>query len=1364
MKRILSSLLLLLSLTAYAVDDIRFMHLTIKDGLSDNEINHIARDSRGFIWISTAHGLCRYDGYSFKNFLKDSDNPESLPYYNVSKVQEDADGLLWVSFSSARYACYDPRKEKFMDADKILSDRYGISEKPELIYIDSHKNLWVATVGGSLIRHERKNGKNHTIAGSKRHGIQVTDMHDDSKGIVRIYADGYFDHIDRASNKIDYSNDYLTGQPRQGVVFRVFCDPGGDYWIYCANDTWLFRSASKEWTRLTGNDSGYKLSGNNVRDICSDHNGRTWLAIDNGGINIVDKNTLRVEYIQNDMSDSRSLSQNSVTCLYADSDGGVWAGTFKRGVSYYNKSLFKFRTDCFQTIRNSHNFTPDVSAITEDKEGNLCMGVPNGILRVDRESKSREFIPSPFASGPQQSDDVIVSMLTDKKGRIWLATYNHGLISFDGKAFRHHALDSTNPMAAVNKTIWSLACDRNGYIWIGTWGDGLYGIDPETERITAYNDDYSHDQIASICLSKDGNIYMGTTYGLLIYDPVNRKFEKILGDRKGERSFNSSLMVHVYEDSRGLLWLSTREGVDIYDRRNDMVITPVDQLKQAIIHGVVEDNDKNIWVTTSQGLFHIVVNSDPESQAYTFSHRKYNDLSILDDFDFNARAIFRHSSGTIVTGGVNGISLIDPSNLKYDTSTPQVHFTSVQLFNRDVRIDSIYDGCRVMDMAPDYTEALHLNHDQNVFSVTFSAMNYVLPEKTTYMYMLEGFDSDWTVSNSNKLTYTNLAPGEYTLKIKAVNNDGYASEKAAELKIVIAPPFYRSWMAYVIYFLLFACVVLLLRAYMKHNEKQKYKLLEIQQEARKKHEIDDMKMRVFTNISHDLRTPLTLILTPIEYVISNIDNPELKEKLEMARNNAVRLLNMVNQLLDFRKSNMTGHNLNPTRGNIVETVHTICDNFMEYSEHRNINLTFYSSVKSLWMMFDEDKVNKIVMNLLSNAFKFTPEGGRVDVSLDVIPSNGSTPEILELKVADNGCGISDEHKKLIFDRFYQVPQKGGRPATGSGVGLNLVKEFVTLHNGSIDVCDNIGKGAVFIVNIPIIKAEEVVEAPAEEKREKTAAENVAAEPSTDKKKPEDNAETNKRPVVLIVDDNDDFRNFMKDCLRKDYTVHEADNGETAWKLIPELQPDIVISDVMMPEMDGNELCRLVKNDIRTSHILVILLTARAAKEHELKGLESGADDYITKPFNLDIFTRKVKNLLQYRRDSHKQQMEIAPSKINITPLDQKLMQKAIRYVEDNLSRSELSVEELSSELGMSRVHLYKKMVSITGKTPIEFIRIIRLKRAAQLMTESQLSIAEITYQTGFNNLNLFRKYFKAEFGILPSEYQTKYGKKYNESI
>ena len=482
-------------------------------------------------------------------------------------------------------------------------------------------------------------------------------------------------------------------------------------------------------------------------------------------------------------------------------------------------------------------------------------------------------------------------------------------------------------------------------------------------------------------------------------------------------------------------------------------------------------------------------------------------------------------------------------------------------------------------------------------------------------------------------------------------------------------------------------------------------------------------------------------------------NYSVAELREIAHRNAVRLLNMVNQLLDFRKSDIKGHQLNLTQGDIIEFIHNVSNNFSEYSERKNINLIFFSAVKELWMAFDEDKISKIIMNLLSNAFKFTPEGGRVDVSLDIIPASGSSPEMLEIKVADNGIGISDDKKTLIFERFYQIPQKNRPETSGSGIGLHLVKEFVTLHKGNITVQDNIGKGSVFIITLPIQHVSSSIQKNKELKHTDEKVPSIIS--TTEEPEQVEKNIHNKRPVILIVDDNDDFRLFMKDCLAAEYIIHEATNGAQAWKIIPELQPDIVISDVMMPEIDGNELCRLVKNDLRTSHILFILLTARSAQEHELKGLENGADDYITKPFNLDILTLRIKSLLQKRRENYNQHMEVSPSPIAITSLDEKLIKKAIKYVEDNIERSELSVEELSHELGMSRVHLYKKLLSITGKTPIEFIRIIRLKRAAQFLRESQLSISEIAYQTGFNNIKFFRKYFKETFGVLPSEYQEK---------
>lgn len=874
-------------------------------------------------------------------------------------------------------------------------------------------------------------------------------------------------------------------------------------------------------------------------------------------------------------------------------------------------------------------------------------------------------------------------------------------------------------------------------------------MDTHTGRTRAHHNpdgSMSSDHIFSIVCSDDGKIYAGTTYGMIVYNPLTGRLEKLLGNRKGDQKFSSALIHHMFEDSRRLLWLSTNNGICVYDRMRDSIIHPAGVLDKTMVYGTVEDKDKNMWVISSEGVHRIIVNGNDKSNAFTFTYSSYDSPDNSDNRTFNIGTIIRLAGGDIAMGGTHGLSYVNPDRLQPETVVPDVRITGIQLFNNEVRADSLYEGNRILDEAPPFVKTVRLDHAQNIVSVTFSAMSHLYPGKIHYRYKLEGFDSDWMETTANKVTYTNLSPGDYTLRITAVNNDGFQSERCTELRIAVAPPFYLSWKAYVIYALAFLGLVWLAVRLLRRRERQRMMVMKLRQEAEHIQEMDNLKMKFFTNISHDLRTPLTLILTPLEYVIDHMDDSDTRAKLEVARNNAHRLLTLVNQLLDFRKSDLKAHTLTLTRSDAVEAVRTVCDAFSNYSEHRNIDLTFYAAEPHIVTDFDEDKLTKIVTNLLSNAFKFTPEGGRVDVSVRRTDDNS-----LEIRVADNGCGISDDDKKRIFERFYQA-RTGGAHAGGSGVGLNLVQDFVTLHGGTVRVVDNADRGSVFIVTMPITESE---------------PENTAAIPSAQEDTmPQDNdgAHPEGRPTILIVDDNEDFRLFMKDYLSEDYNVCDAPDGDEAWRILPDLQPDIVISDIMMPGTDGTELCRRIKNDIRTSHIMVVLLTARAAKEHELEGLDSGADDYITKPFNLKILSRRIANMLQRRMDARVRTMEVAPGDVDITPLDQKLIRKAVSYVEENMASSNLTVEDLSSELAMSRVNLYKKMVAITGKTPKEFIRILRLKRAARLLTEGQLSIAESAYQTGFSSLSLFRKYFKQEFGVLPSEYQEKFARRYNESL
>ena len=619
---------------------------------------------------------------------------------------------------------------------------------------------------------------------------------------------------------------------------------------------------------------------------------------------------------------------------------------------------------------------------------------------------------------------------------------------------------------------------------------------------------------------------------------------------------------------------------------------------------------------------------------------------------------------------------------------------------------------------------------------------------------MEGFNNDWLTLpvGVHNVTFTNLAPGKYVLRVKAINSDGYVGIKEATLGIVVNPPFWMSWWAYLLYAAGLVVVLFLARYRMLKREREKFHLQQIENEVAKNEEINNMKFRFFTNVSHELRTPLTLIISPLEGMLKETTDELQSTRLQLMYRNAQRLLHLVNQLLDFRKGEMSTHQLSLSEGDIISYVHSVCNSFLLMADKKHIQFSFFSGIDTFSMAFDADKVGKIVMNLLSNAFKFTPEGGRVTVMIEHVTG---TPDTLEIKIADTGIGISDVDKEHIFDRFYQADHKGVEETTGNGIGLSLVRDFVTLHEGEVKVFDNIGTGSVFVIQFPVKHVETQVQLPEE------TGMSVGDEEDREMKE-EVREETGRKdsPLLLVVDDNEDFRIFMRYSLELQYRVKLAVNGNEAWEMMQEELPDLVISDVMMPQMDGNELCRLIKQDKRTAHIPVILLTARQNTEAKLEGLQTGADDYVTKPFNMTILVLRIRKLIELSRYHRVTQgmIDPAPSEIVITSLDEKLIEKAIKYVEDNMSRTELSVEELSRELGMSRVHLYKKLLQITGKTPIEFIRVIRLKRAAQLLRESQLHVSEVAFEVGFNNPKYFSRYFKDEFGVLPSVYQEKEGK------
>ncbi len=1350
MKRL--QLLLLCALTvcfSAAAQEYMFKHLEVKDGLSNNQINAIYKDSYGFMWFGTASGLNRYDGYDVKVYRSQKTDEKSLPDSYVVDIQEDAAGNLWIC-TGAGYAIYDAAADTFDRNVEAWMWNVGIGGVPSSIYIDREKTFWIYVMGKGVYRCRpgRKTSEMTKITAETLSGTDITDIAECDEGILFIYDNGVLACVDRETLDLRWTTGSVAGERKEkgGCIYTLFVDRNRQVWVYSVTGLWIYRPAEKEWELRSHRNDAY----NTVRALSQDKHGNIWMGTDQEGIELIGAKGEH-RHLKNNPGNERTLSNNTITALYEDASGTMWVGTYKKGVSYYNESAFKF------AIADMG----DINCVEDGKDGIVWLGTNDkGLIRWNTLTGERKLF-SHTANPNSLSSDVIVCLLQDRNGRLWAGTYWGGLNCYDGNRFIHYRTEKAADNSLAHDNIWALAEDAAGNIWIGTLGGGLQCLDTRTGTFTTYtagNSNLISDYVISLCITRDNTLLIGTSSGMAVMEPDTRKITNFTGTKSGRQRFANLNINQVYEDSRGLIWVATREGLNVYNPKLDELYeVPVKpDFSRLFILGITEDDNRSMWVSTGGELINVVPSADDKTGRLSFRCYMYDDKDGLQSCDFNQRSLKRLNTGTIVVGGLYGLNCFTPADIKYNRTPARVMFTGFQLFNEHVRVGEEYAGNVILRGGLNEKKEIVLDYKQNVFTVLFASDNYVLPEKTRYFYKLEGFNDDWLVSTSDmhRVTYTNLTPGTYFLNVKAVNSDGYAGTEEASLKIVILPPFWMTSWAYVCYGLLFVGILALAFYVVQRREQNKFKIRQMEQDAKKIEEVNQMKFRFFTNVSHELRTPLTLIISPLETMIRNATDEKQGERLKMMHRNALRLLNLVNQLLDFRKNEVAGMHLTLSEGDIVGFVQTICNSFLILSEKKDVHLTFFSAVDSLNMAFDEDKIGKVVMNLLSNAFKFTPEGGRVDVSLEYMTS---PVETLEIKVSDTGVGIKDEDKERIFDRFYQIEGEGtGSRSTGSGIGLSLVRDFVTLHGGSVRVFDNAGTGSVFVVDIPVKHSssdEEILSS--DEKRLSPDDETLSSE-QTDS---EISAADKEKPLALVVDDNEDLVSFMKDSLSLYFRVKSASNGQEAWTMIPELMPDIIVSDVMMPVMDGNELCRWAKSDKRTSGIPFILLTAKQSVENKLEGLTIGADDYVTKPFNMEILILRMRKLIDLSRKSKlRTRIDPEPDEIVITSLDEQLVEKAIKYVEENIAHPDLSVESLSRELGMSRVQLYKKLLQITGKTPIEFIRIIRLKRAVQFLRESQLNVSEIAYSVGFNNPKYFTKYFKEEFGVLPSVFQEREGK------
>ncbi len=828
------------------------------------------------------------------------------------------------------------------------------------------------------------------------------------------------------------------------------------------------------------------------------------------------------------------------------------------------------------------------------------------------------------------------------------------------------------------------------------------------------------------------NKLLGVSYGdagLFVYDRKNDSY-MFPDDNEYRMLRHSNKKCHdMLTDNRGLIWFATQDGLNVYDPSDNSswYFNEADGLINNNIRSIVEDDNGRIWLSTSAGISCIALLQ--KNNRYTFSFLNYNLYDGVIENEFLPRSVFGMEDSSILWGGVGGFNELNPNKFNLpDQKLARPIFTKMLLFGKEVKVGKEYDGQVLLNQTISTTKTVELKHSQNFISFEVSALNYVNPTHSYYRYQLEGFDNSWHVKNPpdglGRITYTKIPPGTYCLKVNSAVNNQQWNNQVAELNIVILPPFWKTGLALTFYIILIVGIVFfIVNSTVKRNKRR---MLQKQKE-----EFDQMKLSFFTNISHELRTPITLILTPLESIIKKTRDKELVKRLSGIHGNAKNLLNLVNQLLDFRKLEMRGEKMHLSLCYLNEFLETLVNNFYEIAVEREIQLSFENHAKNLYVYADKDKLQKIINNLLTNALKYTQKKGLVKLCLSVTHPGFQEDSEIQIQVSDTGQGIAEEDQKQIFDRFYQTKQN--LHAGGSGIGLHLVKQYVLMHKGSIEVKSQVNRGSTFTIVLP-----------------------VNPEKSEEREIIYQKKNINPSIKILLVEDHIEFRTFLYNELSEYYNIILASNGKEGLQKARKHQPNLIVSDIMMPEMTGTEFCNILKKDLNISHIPIILLTAKSSEESQADGFKAGADAYITKPFNLDILLMRIQNLIdqqEQRKNRFKKDLIINPDSITLTDVDEELINKAIHHVEKNLDNTSYSVKQLSRDMFMDRTGLYRKLLAIVGQTPSEFIKSVRLKKAA-LLLEKGTSVSEVSGTVGFATTSYFTKCFQKEFGIKPSNYKT----------
>lgn len=1318
MTFILSAIFLILVVRAIGQTELSFRQLSVNNGLSQNSVVSVAQDFNGFLWIATQDGLNRFDGEEFKIYNKKFADITQESHLQLGKVVADRKNRIWIIPESSVPELLLPGTNEFIPVTRVSA--------ANSIHEDINGNIWIGTFSGQLFRwNESIQSPEIFWTDPSRQLLDIADF--DDQQLLLTLKDGVILLHTQNQSITDFE------LPHNDKIFScAISDTNGNIWIGTLNaGVWLLTPGEKSIKpiNLIFENLPDNIEKQMILEIMADSIGRIWIATYGQGIIQLDtKNSTSQNYVYQKQN-PRSVHYDDILCLFEDYTGTLWFGTDGAGLSFHDVYLEKF--NFFHNQQVPENINIDVvRALFVDENEKIWIGTSGkGLSSYDPKTKTWETLTSTGKSSRKISSNRVMSLFGDGEGMLWIGYQEEGLSIMNLKSGHVTHYNSESRIPLESNTIWKIFRDGQGRFWLATRNDGLIQFDPHLGVIRQFTHDPDDpnsipgNNIRTIEEGRKGQLWIGTeNQGIASFDIDSGKFKSYFHQHEEPNTISSNSIKSLYFNGRSTLWIGTNgSGINALNIDNSEVIriSTKEGLANDVIYGILPDAAENLWLSSNKGITKISLTSSKPSDYTITNYTNYDGLAT----EFNTGAYFKNKNGLLYFGSLEGFYWFNSTDIALNNTPPKTAITSIFAFDQPI----------------DITDKIQLRHNENTLTIHMASLVFSSPDKNEFQYKLENHDANWIqAGNNHRVRYTNLPPGQYMFLAKSSNYDGIWSEEPVALQFTILPPWYLSTWAKITYLLFFTLAIIWIYQYLKWRWQIKFLIRMKDEEAERLLEIDRFKTSFFTNISHEFRTPLTLIAGPVERLLSQSENPVFKSQLNLIKQNSQRLLNLVDQLMEVSKIKSGKLQLKIHKGNLGLLLQSIVANFFYFAAEKGIRIrTELPLMTEVW--FDPDKMEKIVGNLLQNAIKY----GKTET--EVLVKSKIKENQLHLTVSNQSMvKYSKEEISRLFDKFYKADIK----SEGFGIGLPLVKDLVELHKGKIKLHFDEQEFFEVDIKIPVEKysfrPEQVNEEEEYEEIQKTKVQELIAG---------DDA-----PLVLVIEDNFKVRSFIINELRPYYRILEADNGrEGLYHAIKKI-PDLIISDVMMPEMDGIELCQKLKSDEKTSHIPIILLTAKSEEDNILKGLEVGADDYMLKPFVIKQLLVRIQKLIELRRNlrvRYSGKKSITPNEIAITSTDEKFLEKVQTIVDKDLGDSNFTVDEFCKKLGMSRMQLHRKLTALTGLSTSAFIRDQRLRLALQRLEKSGESISEIAYAVGFSSPSYFIKCFKETYQMTPNEYLAK---------